>query len=101
MKHTRDASITKATEAQYVEDTTNDKSSGSGSPPHYNNPLEKVRSKHDIDIDSMDPEERARREKKLLRRLDVKLIPWLCLLYLTSFLDRTNIGMFSFCVCGF
>jgi len=27
-----------------------------------------------------------------MRRLDYKLIPWLCLLYLTSFLDRTNIG---------
>ena len=31
-------------------------------------------------------------EKKLLRKLDWKLIPWLCLLYLISFLDRTNIG---------
>jgi len=31
-------------------------------------------------------------EKKLMRKLDWKLIPWLCLLYLISFLDRTNIG---------
>ena len=31
-------------------------------------------------------------EKKLIRKLDWKLIPWLCLLYLISFLDRTNIG---------
>ena len=31
-------------------------------------------------------------ERKLLRKLDFKLIPWLCLLYLVSFLDRTNIG---------
>jgi hypothetical protein len=31
-------------------------------------------------------------EKKLVRKLDWKLIPWLCLLYLISFLDRTNIG---------
>lgn len=31
-------------------------------------------------------------EKKLVRKLDFKLIPWLCLLYLASFLDRTNIG---------
>jgi len=31
-------------------------------------------------------------EKKLLRKLDLRLIPWLCLLYLISFLDRTNIG---------
>jgi hypothetical protein len=31
-------------------------------------------------------------ERKLLRKLDLTLIPWLCLLYLISFLDRTNIG---------
>jgi MFS transporter, ACS family, DAL5 transporter family protein len=31
-------------------------------------------------------------EKKLLRKLDLRLIPWLCLLYLISFLDRTNVG---------
>lgn len=31
-------------------------------------------------------------EKRLLRKLDWRLIPWLCLLYLISFLDRTNIG---------
>ncbi|KAK0650014.1 major facilitator superfamily transporter [Cercophora newfieldiana] len=36
--------------------------------------------------------ERARIEKKLLRRLDFKLIPWLCILYLLAFLDRANIG---------
>jgi len=37
-------------------------------------------------------EERAANDKRLVRRLDIKLIPWLCLLYLASFLDRTNIG---------
>lgn len=37
-------------------------------------------------------EERAKIDKKLLRRLDFKLVPWLALLYLMSFLDRTNIG---------
>ena len=31
-------------------------------------------------------------EKRLVRKLDWRLIPWLCLLYLVSFLDRTNIG---------
>jgi hypothetical protein len=30
--------------------------------------------------------------KKLLRRIDLHLIPFLALLYLLSFLDRTNIG---------
>ncbi|KAL2351613.1 retrograde regulation protein 2 [Cryomyces antarcticus] len=36
--------------------------------------------------------ERAALDRALLRRLDWKLIPWLCFLYLCSFLDRTNIG---------
>ncbi len=31
-------------------------------------------------------------ERQLLWKLDLHLIPWLCLLYLVSFLDRTNIG---------
>ncbi|OAQ68887.1 MFS transporter [Pochonia chlamydosporia 170] len=31
-------------------------------------------------------------ERKLLWKLDLMLIPWLCLLYLICFLDRTNIG---------
>ncbi|KAJ4370709.1 hypothetical protein N0V83_005230 [Neocucurbitaria cava] len=37
-------------------------------------------------------EERAAHDRKLLRKLDLKLIPWLSFLYLISFLDRTNIG---------
>lgn len=41
---------------------------------------------------NMLPEEKATFEKKLLRKLDFKIIPWLTLLYLISFLDRTNIG---------
>lgn len=32
------------------------------------------------------------KERKFLRKLDLALIPWLCLLYFMSFLDRTNIG---------
>lgn len=31
-------------------------------------------------------------DRKLLHKLDFRLIPWLSLLYLMSFLDRTNIG---------
>ncbi|KAK6967111.1 high-affinity nicotinic acid transporter [Favolaschia claudopus] len=31
-------------------------------------------------------------ERKLVRKLDLALIPWLSLLYLLSFLDRTSIG---------
>ncbi|KAK3323346.1 major facilitator superfamily domain-containing protein [Cercophora scortea] len=36
--------------------------------------------------------ERAEIDRKLVRKLDLMLIPWLCLLYLMAFLDRTNIG---------
>jgi MFS family permease len=34
----------------------------------------------------------ASQDRKLVWKLDLQLIPWLCLLYLASFLDRTNIG---------
>ncbi|CAI7604650.1 unnamed protein product [Penicillium pancosmium] len=37
-------------------------------------------------------EERAKIDRKLLWKLDIRLVPWLSLLYLVSFLDRTNIG---------
>ncbi|KAK5137597.1 hypothetical protein LTR08_007892 [Meristemomyces frigidus] len=37
-------------------------------------------------------EERALIDKRLVRKLDLKLIPWLTILYLASFLDRTAIG---------
>ncbi|KAH8176472.1 major facilitator superfamily protein [Sarocladium implicatum] len=36
--------------------------------------------------------ERAKIERKLLWRIDLYLMPWLCFLYLISYLDRTNIG---------
>lgn len=34
-------------------------------------------------VSAMDPAERKAHEKKLIRKLDWQLIPWLCLLYLT------------------
>ncbi|KAJ7091470.1 MFS general substrate transporter [Mycena belliarum] len=45
-------------------------------PPLYN---------ADVDTSGVD-------ERKLLRKLDLALIPWLSFLYLLSFLDRTSIG---------
>ncbi|KAI1435368.1 major facilitator superfamily domain-containing protein [Xylaria sp. CBS 124048] len=36
--------------------------------------------------------QRSKMEKSLIWRIDLVLIPWLCLLYLLAFLDRTNIG---------
>ncbi|KAG6811883.1 hypothetical protein H0H92_005409 [Tricholoma furcatifolium] len=49
---------------------------GPGQTPLYN---------ADIDVSGVD-------EKRLLRKIDFALIPWLSLLYLLSFLDRTSIG---------
>jgi MFS family permease len=46
---------------------------------------------HDPDL-LLGPIERAKIERKLLWKLDIKLIPWLCILYLLAFLDRANIG---------
>jgi hypothetical protein len=42
--------------------------------------------------EAMTTEDREVFERKLLRKLDWRLIPWPALLYLMSFLDRTNIG---------
>ena len=39
----------------------------------------------DVDTSGVD-------ERKLLRKIDFALIPWLSLLYLLSFLDRSSIG---------
>ncbi|KAK7951344.1 transporter [Apiospora aurea] len=40
----------------------------------------------------LSPEEREKIDRALVWRLDWILIPWLCVLYLLAFLDRTNIG---------
>ncbi|KAF2034645.1 MFS general substrate transporter [Setomelanomma holmii] len=42
--------------------------------------------------EGLSDEERAAHDRKLLWKLDCKLVPWLSFLYLISFLDRTNIG---------
>jgi len=34
--------------------------------------------------------------KKLMRRVDIHVIPWLALLYLANFIDRGTIGSFSY-----
>ena len=34
----------------------------------------------------------ASKEARLIRKIDRQLLPWLSLLYLLSFLDRTSIG---------
>ncbi|RDA85387.1 hypothetical protein CP532_1933 [Ophiocordyceps camponoti-leonardi (nom. inval.)] len=46
-----------------------------------------------VDPDAgLSEEERKAAERALLWKLDIRLIPWLSLLYLVCFLDRTNIG---------
>ncbi|KAF2744385.1 MFS general substrate transporter [Sporormia fimetaria CBS 119925] len=59
-------------------------STGTKSPPEYDD-------LPDPDIGKSD-EERAALDRALLWKIDLWLIPWLSLLYLLSFLDRTNIG---------
>ncbi|EJD47967.1 MFS general substrate transporter [Auricularia subglabra TFB-10046 SS5] len=39
-----------------------------------------------------DVEEAAVDTKRLMRKIDLRIMPWLCLLYLFSFLDRSSIG---------
>ena len=41
--------------------------------------------------EGLSEEEKAKIDKQLLWKLDLKLIPWLCLLYLTAFLDRESL----------
>ncbi|BDD55435.1 hypothetical protein MAP00_000956 [Monascus purpureus] len=42
--------------------------------------------------EGLSEEEKAKIDRRLLWKLDCRLVPWLSLLYLVSFLDRTNIG---------
>lgn len=44
------------------------------------------------ELAAMSPEDYRAMEKKLLWKIDRKLIPWMTLLYLMSFLDRVNVG---------
>ena len=44
----------------------------------------------DVDVSSID-------ERKLMRRIDWHVVPWLAVLYLLNFLDRGNIGNARVC----
>lgn len=48
--------------------------------------------KHDLESDGSDVDFSHINTKKVLRKMDIRLIPNLALLYLLSFLDRGNIG---------
>lgn len=49
-------------------------------------------SQADDDIDNLSQEEHAALEKSLKKKLDWQIVPLCLMLYLLSFLDRTNIG---------
>lgn len=53
-------------------------------------PVSKAPAVDDVRIESAGWDETS--TKKLIRKIDLTLIPFLALLYLLSFLDRTNIG---------
>ena len=40
----------------------------------------------------LSPEERTRLEKKLVRKIDLRLLPMLVLMYIMNYLDRNNIA---------
>ncbi|KAI5118029.1 hypothetical protein M0805_004894 [Coniferiporia weirii] len=52
----------------------------------------KVKSDPSESLDISEPALHAVDGKKLLRKIDLYIIPWLALLYLLNFLDRANIG---------
>ncbi|KAK7056439.1 hypothetical protein VNI00_002994 [Paramarasmius palmivorus] len=68
------------TEKPVVSSSSSDKEAASIQVPHET-PLYNAH----IDTSGID-------ERKLLRKIDLALIPWLSFLYLLSFLDRTSIG---------
>jgi hypothetical protein len=84
------ADISKNEKAEHVDPTIRtDAETSSDESKNYIHEL--LSDENDPDI-GKSPEEKAAIDKKLMRRVDLWLIPWLCLLYLLSFLDRTNIG---------
>lgn len=55
-------------------------------------PNEKIPADHDAEWAGINRDFSHIDEKKVLRKMDLRLIPMLALLYLLSFLDRGNIG---------
>ncbi|KAI0716549.1 MFS general substrate transporter [Earliella scabrosa] len=58
-----------------------------------------VRFKEDVletgsegDTSSAASESKLERERRLVRKLDMRIIPMLCIIYLFAYLDRTNLG---------
>jgi hypothetical protein len=66
------------------EDMTSAKDNEKSSTLETERPVPELYNAH-MDVSGVD-------ERKLLRKMDLWLIPWLSVLYLLSFLDRTSIG---------
>ena len=66
--------------------TANEKSTPIGDKVNYST------KHHDPNWDGTDVDFSHIDEKKVLRKMDIRLLPMLALLYLLSFLDRGNIG---------
>ena len=60
--------------------------------PDAGNPVDKTDQAVLDEWNGMSVEQQVAFDRKLVRKLDLRLVPWLSLLYLLSFLDRTNIG---------
>lgn len=46
----------------------------------------------DINLDEMFGEERARKEKTLVRKIDARMMPLMMVIYVLNYLDRNNIA---------
>ncbi len=64
-----------------------EKAKANGATTHLENLPSHEQPVEDAPIDNFGVDEKA-----LMRKIDLKLIPWLCVLYLLSFLDRSAIG---------
>lgn len=56
---------------------------------------------HSEDMSAAGHDALAIDEKKLMRKIDYRIIPWLSLLYLLSYLDRSTIGNARVSTCSF
>lgn len=60
--------------------------------PLYVSDIPKYNANDDVEWKGPDVQFNNIDEKKVLRKMDIRLIPMLALLYLLSFLDRGNVG---------
>lgn len=47
-------------------------------------------------VAGLDPEERIRAEKALVRKIDLRLLPMIIIMYILNYLDRNNIVSFLY-----